>query len=202
MQKSVETRWFLPGIAPPEVVLWFQDEMAMPQPPRVDTYLHTPGVHDLGIKLREGRIELKQRLNVLGQHTFHPLVTGVVESWGKWGFPVNAANSEGEALSGAWIPVAKERIIRRYQVTLGGDIRAIPGWLFPLQRSTIAIANIVINDTTWWSLNLEVVGTDIDLFNALRVTADLAFMKSGFPTLSTAQSYSYPQWLDFVFSQM
>ena len=198
MQKSIETRWFIPGNVPPGVILWFQDEMAVAQPSRIDTYLHTAKVHDLGIKLREGRIELKQRLIVLGQHTFTPAVTGIVESWGKWSFPLDSSNPAVDTLSECWIRVAKHRIIRRYQVTGDGSIRAIPGWLFPLQRSTIEIANIIINGSAWWSLNLEVVGTDIDLFNALQVTADLLFMKSGGPTLSGAQSFSYPQWLDLA----
>ena len=198
MQKSVETRWFLPGTAPPEVVLWFQGELTMTQPPRVDTYLHTPEAHDLGIKMREGRIEIKQRHNVLGKHTFHPLVSGIVESWGKWSFQINSQASAVETSSGTWIQVTKERMIRRYQVTPDGNIRSIPGWLFPLQRSTIEIANIIIYGKDWWSLNLVVVGTDINLFDALRITADYTFNKSGTPPLSTAESYSYPQWLDLV----
>ena len=123
MQKSVETRWFLPGTAPPEVVLWFQDGMAMAQPPRVDTYLHTPKSHDLGIKMREGRIEIKQRYDVHGQHTFHPNVSGIVESWGKWSFTVDSQDPAVDTLSGSWIPVTKERMIRRYHVSPGGTIR-------------------------------------------------------------------------------
>jgi hypothetical protein len=198
MQKSVETRWFLPGMIPPQVKTWFQEDMVMPQPSRIDLYLHTTGVHDLGIKLREGRIELKQRLNELGQQTFHPRVTGFVESWGKWSFLVSDANYSEQELSGNWIPVEKTRSIRRYQVTPDEDIRAVPGWLFPVQRSTIEIAEIIINNTTWWSLNLEVVGTEIDLLNALQTTADMAFHKSGMPSLSITQSFSYPQWLDYI----
>ena len=201
MQKSVETRWFFPGNIPPGVKTWFQDDLAMPQPSRIDVYLHTPGVYDLGIKLREGRIELKQRLNILGQHTFHPHVTGFVESWGKWGFMVSAENDLQQEMSGAWIPVEKKRSIRRYQVTQGGRIKAVPGWLFPVQRSTIEIAEIIINDSTWWSLNLEVVGTDIDLFDALRATADQVFITSEVPSLPVNQSFSYPQWLDYLANQ-
>jgi len=199
MQTSVETRWFLQGTPPPEVLRWFKDEMAVAQPSRVDTYLHTAKTPCLGIKLREGRIEIKQRVRQLGPHTFHPHVTGMVERWNKWGFPVNAAGTAAETQSDPWIPVVKERILRRYQIITGGEIRAVPGWLFPLQRSSIEITNIVLNDAPWWSLGLEVVGTDVDLFKALKATAAIAFKSSGFPPLSATQSYSYPKWLDLAY---
>ncbi len=199
MQTSVETRWFLQGTAPPKVLQCFKDEMAVAQPPRVDTYLRTAKTPCLGIKLREGRIEIKQRVRQLGPHTFHPHVTGMVERWNKWGFPISAADTAAETQSDAWIPVVKERILRRYQIVSDSEIRAVPGWLFPLQRSSIEITNIVLNDTPWWSLGLEVVGTDIDLFKALKATAAIAFKSRGFPSLSAAQSYSYPKWIDLVY---
>ncbi|TFG71830.1 MAG: hypothetical protein E4H27_03810, partial [Anaerolineales bacterium] len=63
MQKSIETRWFFQGTVQPEVVRWFTTPLALAQPPRIDTYLYSPGTHDLGVKLREGRIEIKQRVN-------------------------------------------------------------------------------------------------------------------------------------------
>lgn len=196
MQKSIETRWFFQGTAPPEVVQWFSTALAMVQTPRVDTYLHTPGTPDLGIKLREGRIEIKQRVKQLGSHTFHPHVTGVAESWNKWGFPINSVDTAVGMEPTAWIPVVKERTLRQYQIISAGRIRAIPAWLFPLQRSSIELTNILLNDTPWWSLGFEAIGTDIDLFTPLQTTAALAFKASGFPPLSAEHSYSYPKWID------
>ena len=198
MQTSVETRWFLPGTAPPDVVQWFWDEMMVTQPTRIDSYLYTPKVHSLGIKLREGRIEIKQLNKKLGPYTFHADITGMVGNWNKWGFPISNSHIDVEAESNVWIPVVKERMLRRYQVVSGGKIRAVPGWLFPMQRSSIEITNIVINGTAWWSFGLEVVGTDIDLFEALQTTAVLAFKGRGVPQFSATQSYSYPHWLNLV----
>ena len=196
MQKSIETRWFFPGTVPSEVGRWFSSPLALTQPPRVDTYLHTPGTHNLGVKLREGRIELKQRIHQLGSHTFHPHVTGIVESWYKWGFPLNAADSTLEMHPATWIPITKERRLRQYQVVSEGRIKAIPAWLFPLQRSSIEISNILFKNDPWWSLCFEVIGTDIDLFAVLQTTARVAFKRSGFPPLFAEQSCSYPQWID------
>jgi hypothetical protein len=196
MQKSVETRWFYPGTIPAQVVLWFQDGLAMSEPSRIDTYLHTPGVRDLGIKLREGRIEIKQRTGIFGLNTFHPRATGMVESWHKWSFLLNAADAETDMQTGFWIPVSKERMTRRYHIMPDGSLRAIPAWLFPLQRSSIEIANIILAGAAWWSFGLEVIGTDADLVKVLQTTAALVFKKSGFTDFRGEESYSYPQWLD------
>lgn len=197
MQNSIETRWFIPGIVPSEVVQWFHHKMVSTQPSRVDTYLHTPHTPNLGIKLREGRIEIKQRTFDRGLYRFHPDASGSVEGWSKWTFLINT-ESDLDIQGKTWVPVRKERMIRRYQVLPDGGIRAVPGWLLPLQRSSVEITNITLHDVSWWSLGFEVVGTDIDRFAALLSTTELAFRSSGFPPLSAEHSYSYPHWLDLM----
>jgi hypothetical protein len=188
------------GELPLAIIDWFQSELSMSIPPRVDTYLIVSNTQNLGIKLREGRIEIKQRMDDLGLHTFHPQVVGLVENWVKWGFPLDPSYSV-DSLSGSWICVTKKREIRRYSVSPDGSIKAIPGWLLPSQRSTIEITNLSILESAWWSLNLEVVGTDIDLYNALRLTANILFAESGFPPLNAKLSFSYPQWLDMIVNE-
>ena len=198
MQNSIETRWFLPGLMPSAVTEWFQHNMAITQPARVDTYLCTPQSPNLGIKLREGRVEIKQRSSDLGVHTFHPDVIGVVESWQKWSFMINSTESVYESQSEFWIDVKKDRVIRRYSILPNGDIKAVPGWLLPLQRSSIEITNIILDNASWWSLGFEVVGNDINLLTVLLETTALAFESSGFPPLPVDQSYSYPHWLELM----
>jgi hypothetical protein len=174
----------------------------MREPERTDSYLYTPGALDLGIKIREGRIEIKQRTQVVGLHKFTTDFAGIVECWDKWGFAIDAEEPSMETLSETvWIPVKKKRVIRRYQVYDQHKLRAIPGWLYPVNRSSIEIADITINHNPWWGLNFEVVGVDIDLREALMETANTALQKNGFPILKAECSYCYPQWFDNLFSK-
>ncbi|MGD8968471.1 MAG: hypothetical protein PVI07_13255, partial [Anaerolineae bacterium] len=55
-------------------------------PAREDHYLRLSDTYALGIKLRQGRIEAKQRVRRPGVVRFHERVTGIVEHWRKWSF--------------------------------------------------------------------------------------------------------------------
>ncbi|MFN2285080.1 MAG: hypothetical protein ACK2UQ_11710, partial [Anaerolineae bacterium] len=68
MFPTVETRWFYPGIIPSDVLAWYHYGERAPeaQPTRIDYYLRLSDHGDLGIKLREGRIEIKQRAKQYG----------------------------------------------------------------------------------------------------------------------------------------
>ena len=63
MFATAEVRWFYEGAVSPEVLEWFEQGELTPeeQPYRVDYYLRLSDRDSLGIKLREGRIEVKQR---------------------------------------------------------------------------------------------------------------------------------------------
>ncbi|BAY35854.1 hypothetical protein NIES2111_01710 [Nostoc sp. NIES-2111] len=88
MLTSKEIRWFYPGRIPEGIKVWFHqycliDQEQLPQE-REDVYLYIPGSDFLGIKLREGSLEVKWRTAELGVVSFGELVSGKAEKWTKW----------------------------------------------------------------------------------------------------------------------
>ena len=60
---TTEVRWFRRGSIPQSVRQWFSTLGRQPefQPPRLDYYLRLLDGDALGIKIREGKVEVKQR---------------------------------------------------------------------------------------------------------------------------------------------
>jgi hypothetical protein len=67
-----------PGVGPPE----WKDRLD-DQP---DVYLLVPGSDDMGIKWREGKLQIKGRVSCLGTQVFCGRHQGVVERWVRWSY--------------------------------------------------------------------------------------------------------------------
>lgn len=202
MFPTVEVRWFYAGPIPTEVLEWFQWEAWTPedQPYRVDRYLRLEGMRSLGIKLREGRLELKQRHRSYGIVHFDERISGFVESWRKWSFGTTESGARLDILlapDSSWIDVQKERKLRRYQL-------AKDGWVvsdlerYPPQGCNLELTSIMIGQRPWYSLGLEAFGDEGRLVEDLHTVAQHALVQGAAPTLSHKDSYSYPAWLETV----
>ncbi len=119
MFKTTEIRWFFAGPEPG----WMSQLEALAGRPlvarkRIDYYIPLPGRETIGIKLREGRLEVKYRLGLPEAVNLGPRTGGFYEHWVKRGFPSGdaAAGVPGDVNAGdkpvderEWIPVEKER---------------------------------------------------------------------------------------------
>ena len=125
MWPTVEVRWFYPGQVPASLPAWFRQAggEAEEQPCRGDQYLRLENTEALGIKLREGRIEIKKRQRRLGLVRFHERVAGQVEAWRKWSFALMGAGALVPASS--WIEVEKERTLLQFQVGSGERVQPL-----------------------------------------------------------------------------
>jgi hypothetical protein len=182
---SAEVRWFHAGPTPPAVLAWFQGAAGEPalQARRVDAYLPLPGIDSLGIKLREGRIEVKQRLRAYGLFHPHPRVAGWLEGWRKWSFGLAAAGGGGTVLpllAPSWIAVEKTRRLRRYRVEDRGAVAPMSADAYPERGCDWELTAIRATNGTWWSLSLVVD-------HILSVTEP--------QTLQEDDSRGYPDWL-------
>ncbi|MBC8503531.1 MAG: hypothetical protein ISR58_17985 [Anaerolineales bacterium] len=84
MFSTVEVRWFYQGVIPSDIQTWFDQKVVegiepINQPSRTDQYLLQGHNASLGVKLREGRVEIKQRVQEYGYAEFGPAVTGIVK---------------------------------------------------------------------------------------------------------------------------
>jgi hypothetical protein len=130
MYPTAEVRWFYWGAAPRAVLDWLERGIGLPelQIPRRDHYLHLPGNASLGIKLREGRIEVKRRTQKRGTAHFGENVVGIIEHWRKWSFPISSIQASADAWltpATAWIPVDKARRLRRYGLAPDGTLSQV-----------------------------------------------------------------------------
>ncbi len=200
MYPTLEVRWFVRGSIPQEVREWFErgDPAPIHEPPRVDQYLRLQRSNALGIKLREGRIEIKQRLHQYGNIRFHRRVSGAIEHWRKWSMPL-AATGEGIAEilvpQSSWIAVRKERLLRAYRCDAGGQVLATGGEYVD-RGCHMELTSVQAGDRVWWTLAFEAYGTEPSLRGSLVSTMGYILERDGAPiTLDARDSYGYARWL-------
>ncbi len=191
-----ETRWFFPGATPPAVKGWFET-LGTPdsQPARTDRYLLRVD-SSLGVKFREGRLEVKQRDAEYGFHPFSPAVSGRVESWTKWGIEIAADEDPSTLKSGRWLPVTKSRQILYYEFDRQGKVKQIVPGEIPDQGGSLELTAIHARDSFWWSVGVEVIGDVERQFEILLSLLQNVFEQTHPPQLLAEASYSYPHWLE------
>lgn len=185
MLTSLEIRWFYAGKLPAAISAWFeQDELGGQfQPPeeREDVYLYTPKCKYLGIKLRQGRLEVKWRQAELGTVCLGQQVEGKLEKWGKWLCEdPTAASFKPEVVMGqsSWVNAKKVRSQRLYE------------------RCSMELTQLRLEDKEWWSLAFETVGAEASQLEQLQNVARSVFEADSYFQLQARDSYGYPHWLD------
>jgi len=106
MLPSVEARWFMAGPVPSEAQHWFQRwELAPRTERRTDSYLLLPGITSVGVKLRDGKFEVKRRDADFGLTPLGSRATGRLAFWRKWSFTITGSSgaTTPTAIGSAWI---------------------------------------------------------------------------------------------------
>jgi hypothetical protein len=197
---SVEVRWFYQGAIPAETSAWFErsetEFAAMPS--RVDHYVRLLNDASLGIKLREGRVEIKQRQQEFGIIQLAEQVAGRVEGWRKWSFALAQRDDELSAMlepTPSWVAVHKQRRLRKYGLSGNRQIQAIPVSELPSQRCSLELTAINVAGQGWWSLALEAVGDEEEPEEILLRVARHTLQDRTVSIFDAQHSYSYPEWL-------
>lgn len=203
MLPTAEVRWFYPGAAPLEIVTWFGQGERPPetQPPRTDYYLRLGDTDSLGIKLREGKLEIKQRQQSSATVRFGGQVAGRVALWRKWSFPLAASGGDPAALlaqSGSWLAVHKARRVRQYELTPSREVRPVPATLFPAQGCGLELTAIRVEGGRWWSLAFEAFGDEGHLRQNLLLVGKHVLARPLALALEAQHSFSYPRWLRLI----
>ncbi len=194
MFPTAEVRWFYRGALPSTLSTWFQQgpEKPVPQPPREDYYLCLTDRDSLGIKLREGKIEVKQRYQDHGIFHFNQQVAGQVEQFRKWSYTLaDETEADNQSPTGDWLGVEKERWQRAYAVTGSDRVRPIPLDVRVERGCEVEIGQVTIDDEQWWTLCLEAFGPEATLRDNLLATAQTLFGGDSTPTLRADHSYGY-----------
>ena len=183
MYTTLETRWFTEGDLPDGLCDRFGGCLGERSrfPARTDIYLRQPGRDDLGVKTREGQLELKQRLDSLGEFTLGDALAGVMERWTKWSFPL--ANDPSLDLEPAyWVAVTKTRRL----------------WYVHRDAATaqVELSRLQVRERIWWSLSLEVTGPDAAAEAALLGTLERLLDGKALPALGLDAAAGYPLFLN------
>lgn len=204
MWRSAEARWFIEGSLPDEVLRWFKaGQVLESEGVQVHEYLVFPECQSVGVKLREGRFEIKAILAPAQPLGPDPGIQGKTDQWMKWSLASEGLQTLEPALhqSGLWLKVRKERILRKFSADRGPlrEISTPPGF-FPGSGANIELTRLEVeaNPRFWFSLGFEAFGppavADKVLLEALRL-----FLKDhGRPpgiSLREENSLSYPAWL-------
>jgi hypothetical protein len=212
MIQSCEVRWFLTS-APETATTWFErrghhfsnDDQ---QPGRFDFYLISKTMrNDLGIKLREGSVEIKERVADFGAHTFGNLAEGRVEAWRKWSFKLAHTREGGtdEALhitrqdghSGDWMPVGKERLLVMLEIGEEGRVLLSDAPAFSLQEGCgVELTKVRLPDRVCYTFALEAFSQAGQEYPNLKramdsMTAEIPDLK-----LLLSESMGYPEFLN------
>jgi hypothetical protein len=196
MLPSVEARWFMRGAVPIESLGWIRRwEFAGGGPEeREDHYLALPDITSIGVKLRDGKFEVKRRDIDLGLFPLSSRVIGRLALWRKWSFKVVDDDSI-EVPDGYWMTVQKKRFLRKYSSECS-DFRPVDPKSFPTCGCTVELTELKARGAEWWSVGFEAFGPDEDqLRHTLTLVAAKCLVTQNCPSLSGEDSFDYPEWL-------
>lgn len=209
MFKSVELRWFFPE--PPSVLPDWYGRRGLHLAPgesgmrRCDYYLLHKGRHDLGIKLREGHVEIKQRQGRVNTIRFRDKIVGRISKWQKWSFRLAATREGGtdeelaithDSHSRDWIPVYKERLLVWYEIQDEGRVVLVdmPKWI--QEGCVVELTRLHCRDKLWYTFGMEAFSAGRHSQRNLLAGMD-AFLGEGLELeLLKQDAMDYPEFLD------
>lgn len=199
-----EMRWFFQGAAKPEIISWFQGGefgAVLPETEeRTDVYLRSLD-NGLGIKLREGKLEIKWRrkaepFTAMGVH-----VRGKLEDWEKWSWRDSQGKSDRiiqdmikQKKDNCWLEVKKLRMQRKYE-HVGDRISEVGMTVRPSRGCMAELTTLGIMGVPWWTMALDLFGTEQESVETAERWLALAIKKYPGPALDDAASVGYPEWL-------
>ena len=204
MLHTAETRWFFAKVLPDEVLSWFKAGQALETDEvQVHEYLLFPDCDTVGVKLREGKLEIKAMVSAPRSFSRDLGVAGRWNQWVKWSFASEELKTLAPPLqqSGRWLKVRKERFLRKFSAGRDGLVeetarpRSLPatGCNAELTRITVEA-----DPRFWFSLAFEAFGPPALAVKILEIAIHSFFQEHGRAPgirLSRRNSLSYPAWL-------
>jgi hypothetical protein len=196
MLTTDEIRWFFPGLIPDAVVDWFGAAPVVPTPKRTDIYLPLPSSLALGIKLRQGRFEIKTRTSAPRPVSYPHSTSGMAARWKKESYRTPlVASLEARLNDLAALHVVKERHLRKFSLGQDSVTEIGPGDA-PMLGCLFEMTQLWCNGHASWTVALEAFGAMEGLEGVLDRVAQTVFNASPCPVrLDTKTCADYPDWL-------
>ena len=191
--RTIEVRWFYMGPCPEPVTSWFHCGARVSDPEsRIDEYARLDR-DDLGVKRRGGRLlDLKVRSAQLVDVALPAGLSGRVEGWTKWSFPLDPTGSAPSE----WLPVEKMRWTRRYEI-VDGDAKPIPLNQLVPTGCAAELAFLRVGPMEGWSFGFEAFNTAGEALDQMRIGAQVLVTETplGSIVFDPEDSCGYPAWL-------
>ena len=167
---------------------------------RLDYYIFLPNLDNVGIKNREGRLEVKWRIPNSQKRFEAPKLDGLIEEWIKWGWSDSKPQINdplfdflSEYPKGPMIKIIKRRLSRKFRL-ISKDKFELVDWI-DLSESgfSVELTEIILGGTKWWSVGFETLGNKItiEIFKN-----KIKEMSSEFPfEFKLENSFGYPKWI-------
>lgn len=213
---TCEVRWFLEGpvSAHPALRQWFESgpsvgtTSTLPPPEwkgrlggRPDRYLLFPGAMDMGVKWREGELQIKGRVEELGAQRFGGEHIGFVERWCKWSYAhipslLHSMQMQMTAESKGSVDVHKTRALRTLLIDdAAGTIREVDESVQVTRGINAELTDVRVGDAGWCSLALEAFPDDAALREPFLRGVSQFLSSLDSMLLTSETSLSYPGWL-------
>ena len=195
-----EIRWFLEGTLPGEVATWFGKlgKKLINETERTDTYLVLPDTNKVGIKVREGRVEIKKMIDLPDEIRINENIAGQSEIWQKWSFATRQSGNLPLSFilePSQWINIRKSRSLYRFAIEAGELKPHKASTPIPENGAHIELAEISIKGNPWWSLGVEAFGNHKQLKENLGLISNQVINNFDHDHFAMQTSKSYPEWL-------
>ena len=202
MKRSAEIRWFYKQELPLGVKDWFcGSRLCKEEAARTDHYLVLPGSNEVGVKVRDGRkLEIKART---GTPQPLSLATGASvgrqDEWVKWSHEDSDVAGRLAALEGSspeWVPVAKQRWLRKFLVDAAGQVEETDADTMIDEGCKVELSVVKVRDSNWWTLAFESFGEGNRAMNLEPFALHFLKMLPHGLALAERDSMAYPEWLN------
>jgi hypothetical protein len=215
--RSAEMRWFGAGEPPLALDAAFGQPTPASEERRTDLYLRLPpGSDAVGIKTREGKLEMKAMTGPAREVSLPGSLVGRLEAWVKWSLdltPAEGALAFEEAFrkSGPVAVVTKVRRLRKFERP-GNEgnapaevavLRAVSPEANPARGCNAELTRLGGDaegcDPRRWTLGFEAYGSDIADASVILIEAARLVLADAAPAIealrAAAAPMSYPSWL-------
>jgi len=162
MYKSKEIRWFKDS-SDKAILNWFagHEQTFKNTSLRTDYYLPL-NKEDVTVKLREGNIEIKQRIGEPVKGSVGPNAIGIFENWIKWSFNANKTDKLSQEIISHnlynWIETVKTRIGVKITEDKSGNVQIVPIKAFVEFGCQIEYTMLMLSGKTIYTFGLEWFG--------------------------------------------
>ncbi len=206
---TLELRWFFEGSVPADVDEWFSQDPRLGESlsqrdgrERTDLYLVPEGTDAVGVKLRDGRLEIKLRVAAENFVGVDGDLTGRAEMWKKWEWDYSDSLKEqvflafaDQELGGLRRQVYKNRRRRKFAVSNDGEVVPKPDTTHVQVGCLLELTKVIAGEKESWSLAFDAFGGSDGSRGTLRRCVVFVFKDYPGSMPEATASYSYPSFL-------